>query len=79
VIEGSTQVSALKGCRNSEMMFHEERFPLSAIMNNLKTKTKNGTFLEQLPSNLEALSSNHRACFIVVNLKKKKRKTGILV
>jgi hypothetical protein len=73
-------VSVLKGRSNSEMMFHEERFPLSAIMNNLKTKTKNGTFLEQLPSNLEALNSNHRVCVIVVNLLiKEKENSGVLV
>jgi hypothetical protein len=66
-------VSVPKGSSNSEMMFYEESFPLSVIMNNFQTKGKNGTLIEQLSSKIEALSSNHRVCFIVVNLPKKKR------
>jgi hypothetical protein len=62
------------------MMFHEERFPLSIIMNNFQTKGKNGTLIEHLPSKLEDLSSNHRVSFIVVNLlKKEKENSGVLV
>jgi hypothetical protein len=47
-------VSFLKGNCNSEMMFYEERFPVSVIMNNIQTKGKNGTMVEHLPSKLEA-------------------------
>jgi hypothetical protein len=73
-------VSVPKGSSNSEMMFHEERFPLSIIMNNFQTKGKNGTLIEHLPSKLEDLSSNHRVSFIVVNLlKKEKENSGVLV
>jgi hypothetical protein len=62
------------------MMFYEGRFPLSVIMNNFQIKGKNGTLVEHLPSKLEALSSNHRVCFIVVNMPKKgKGNTGVLV
>jgi hypothetical protein len=68
-------VSVPKGSSNSEMMFYEERFPPSVIMKNFQTKGKNGTLVEYLPSKLEALSSNHRVCFIVVNLPKNKRET----
>jgi hypothetical protein len=64
-------VSVPKGSSNSEMMFYKERFPLSEIMNNFQTKGKNATLLEHLPSNLGALSSNHRVYFIVVNFPKK--------
>jgi hypothetical protein len=67
-------VSVPKGSSNSEMMFYKERFPLSVKMN-FQTKGKNGTLLEHLPSNIDALSSNHRVCFIVVNLPKKERET----
>jgi hypothetical protein len=45
-------VSVPKGSSNSEMMFYEERFPLSVIMNNFQTKGKNGTMVEHLPSKL---------------------------
>jgi hypothetical protein len=68
-------VSVPKGSSNSEMMFYEERFPHSVIMNNFQTKGKNGTLVEHCPSKLEALSSNQRVCFLVVNLPKKKRET----
>jgi hypothetical protein len=67
-------VSVPKDRSNSEMIFYEERFPLSVIMNNFQTKGKNGTLVEHLPSKLEDLSSNHRVSFIVVNLLKKKMK-----
>jgi hypothetical protein len=75
VMEGPTQVSVPKGISNSEMMFYEERFPLSVIMNNFQTKGQNGTLVEHLPSQLEALSSNHRVCFLAVNFPKNKRRT----
>jgi hypothetical protein len=57
------------------MMFYEERVPLSVIMNNFQTKGKNGTLVEHLPSKIEALSFNHRVCFIVLNFPKRKRET----
>jgi hypothetical protein len=68
-------VSVSKGSSNSEIMFYKVRFPLSVIMNNFQMKGKSWTLVEHLLSKLEALSSNHRDCFIVVNLPKKEKGT----
>jgi hypothetical protein len=51
-VRGPTQVSGPQGSSNSEMMFYEERFPLSVIMNNCKVKGKNRTLVEHFPSKL---------------------------